>query len=434
MSSIYAIIGKPVLHSMSPQMHNALLENLGIDGHYIRIAPENREDGLRIAKEIGVAGMNITAPFKDIIGIVDEVEPIARKIGAVNTVLIRDGRTTGYNTDYLGVVNPIKMHTKISGKKAVVLGAGGAARAAVVGLLEEGAEVTIANRTKENAEKLAKELGCRACSLDQKELENALHDCSIIIGCLSTGEKVVPKELLRNDMTILEAYYSGESALLKDGREAGAIVLDGMEWLVYQGVRVFELFTGKVPDVELMKKSIEMPYERKKNIALVGMMGSGKNSAATSLAGITGMKIFDTDNEIEKKTGQQINGIFEKQGEEEFRKLEKEQIRKIEDMENTIINCGGGAVLDPENRKILQKNAIVVWCWADARTIQERTKAGSSRPLLNVEDPQARIADLIRERKKYYSKVCDMVIGTAGKTPQQIAERIDYEIRKTFGS
>jgi shikimate dehydrogenase len=147
---IFAIIGKPVLHSRSPQMHNAAFEEIGLDAHYVRIAADSREEGLDIAERMGIRGMNVTSPFKDIIDIVDSVDPVAAKVGAVNTVLFKDGKTQGHNTDMFGVSESFLANgVTITGKKALVLGAGGASRAAVAAMVENGAEVTIANRTVE---------------------------------------------------------------------------------------------------------------------------------------------------------------------------------------------------------------------------------------------------------------------------------------------
>lgn len=431
MTELYCIIGKPALHSRSPQMHNAAFAELGMDARYIRVAADSKESGLELAKELGIKGMNITAPFKDIIEIVDEVDPIAEKVGAVNTIVF-DGKSKGYNTDVDGVAQPFIVNgVELKDKKALILGAGGAARAAVIAMLENGAQVVIANRTVEKAKALAEDFGVEHCSLD--ELKDVISGCQLIVGCLSTAERVVPKKLLRSEMTIMEAYYASETALMKDGKEAGCKMIGGQEWLLHQGVKCFELFTGKKAPLEAMRKVVRSEdKEKKQNITLIGFMGSGKDTIAKEIHQQAGMEIIDMDAEIEKKAGMSIKELFEQKGEEEFRRMESEEVAALKEQKGRVVNCGGGAILDSKNRETLRSNAVVVWLWADAKTILERLPDDGKRPLLNVPDPEGVVKGLLSKRLGAYADACDMVVNTAGKTPAQIAERILYETSKTF--
>ena len=424
---LFAVVGKPVLHSRSPEMFRETFDIHREDATYIRIAAESKEEAIALAREIGISGFNVTAPFKDIICLMDEVDGDAEKIGAVNVVLMRDGKSKGYNTDTYGAIGPIKVRRiSIAGKNCVVLGAGGAARAALVGLLGEGAKVTIANRTIGKAKELAAEFGCEYCSLDSSELSKIMVDYSIVISCVSTAERIIPKELIRPNMTIVEAYYASESALAKDAIGAGATFIYGNEWLSFQGKRSYELFTGEDPG------SMIRPRERrkKKNIALVGMMGSGKNAVSEELRRITGMAVTDLDAEIEKTEGKSISDIFGQDGEAWFRELESRKLEEMADRD-CILNCGGGIVLSESNRAMLKEKAIVIWLWASPGTIAKRVSGDRSRPLIKTGD-EAEIAEMINQRKKDYADSCDMVIGSEGKTPSQIAERIVYEIHKAF--
>lgn len=427
MTDLYAVIGKPVLHSRSPQMHNAAFAELGIGARYVRIAADSREEGLRLAKELGVRGMNVTSPFKDIIGTVDVVDPLAERTGAVNTILFEGGKTVGYNTDVDGVTRSFMENgVGIKGKKALVLGAGGAARAAVVAMLENGAKVVVTNRTADKAKMLAEEFGVEYCPLDG--LGDVVPDCQLIVGCLSTAERVVPKNLLRKEMAILDAYYASETALIRDGKESGCKTMDGLEWLLQQGMECFGLFTGKEAPLEAMKDAI-VSTENKQNIALIGFMGSGKDTIAREIKERKGMAVLDIDREIEKKAGMPIKEIFEQKGEDEFRKMEKDELASLAEHKDSIINCGGGAILDPQNRKMLKENAIVVWLWADAKTILERVPKDDGRPLLNVADPEKAVGELLSDRLGFYADTCDVIVDTVGKSPAEIAERISYEIR-----
>jgi shikimate dehydrogenase len=429
-TDIFAIIGKPVLHSRSPQMHNAAFEETGLDAHYVRIAADSREEGLDLAGRMGIRGMNVTSPFKDIIDIVDSVDPVAAKVGAVNTVLFKDGKTQGHNTDMFGVSESFRANgVTITGKKALVLGAGGASRAAVAAMVENGAEVTIANRTVEKAKAMAREFGAGSCSLSLEDLKTNLAGCQLVIGCLNTGGRAVPAGLLRKDMAIMDAYYASRSALTEDGLAAGCIVIDGREWLLHQGVKAFELFTGKKAPVRAMRKAAYAQDAKHEigNIALVGMMGSGKDSVGKALSERSGNPVVDTDSEIVRIGGMEIKAIFADAGEGAFRKMEEEVIASLDKTTNHIINCGGGAVVSAKNRKTLKQAATVVWLWADIGTIVARVPDDGRRPLLGGNDPEKKLTELLAKRMGAYADASDMVLATDGKTPQMIAERILYE-------
>jgi len=430
---VYAVIGKPVLHSRSPQMHNAAFGELGLNARYVRIAAESREEGLDIARRVGIRGINVTSPFKNIIDIVDGADPVAKQIGAVNTVLFSDGKAMGYNTDAHGVSESfIANGITIKGKTALVLGAGGAARAAVVALLGSGAGVTIANRTAGKAKAMAGDFGTGSCSLDAKELAHAMAGVRLVVGCLNTGERAIPKELLRPEMAVMDAYYASESALSKDARDAGCKIIDGREWLLHQGAKSFELFTGKKPPVAAMRKAVyaQNPKPGTSSIALVGMMGSGKDSVSKALAARTGMRVVGTDAEIERTAGIRVDEIFEREGEEGFRKREREVIASLgrDGTNPAIINCGGGAVIDEGNRNALKRASTVVWLWADIRTIMARVPKDGTRPLLKGAEPEKKLRELLAQRMGAYCEASDLVVATDGKTPEQVAERILYEI------
>lgn len=434
MTGLYGVIGRPVLHSLSPQMHNAAFGELGIDARYIRMAAESAEGALETCREVGVRGINVTAPFKGMVEIVDEADAAAMRIGAANTVLLKEGRTVAYNTDVDGVVGPLLARgIALSGRKALVLGAGGAARAAVVALQERGAKVTVANRTVDKARAVAKGLGVESCPLTGDGTARALDGCGIVVGCLSTGERVLPRDLLRKGMVVMDAHYSSESALLVDARAAGAEAIDGREWLLHQGMRAFELFTGKKAPEGAMRKALNaaMPGPGA-NIALVGFMGSGKDSVARALAAKSGWSVHDTDGEIEKKAGMPIARIFGERGELEFRRMEREELAGLGTRKREIINCGGGAAMDAANRESLRRSALSVWLWANPQETMRRVGGKKTRPLLDVPDPEARVRELLAARMESYAAASDMMIDTRGRSPGEIAERILHEAHSAF--
>ncbi|MBI5123080.1 shikimate dehydrogenase, partial [Candidatus Roizmanbacteria bacterium] len=190
-TKICLIIGDPVEHSLSPAMHNAGYVALGIDNQFVYLGAQVKVEDVgtvvQAMRKIGIHGLTCTIPHKvEVMKYLDEIDETAKKIGAVNTVLNKQGRLIGFNTDWQGVVIPLEKITSLSGKRIMVLGAGGAARAVVYGLLKKGAVVQIFNRTKEKAIKLADEFQCQ--TTDQRE-ESEISNFDIIVNKTSVGMK-----------------------------------------------------------------------------------------------------------------------------------------------------------------------------------------------------------------------------------------------------
>ncbi|NYZ73653.1 shikimate dehydrogenase [Candidatus Micrarchaeota archaeon] len=442
-TELFAVVGKPVLHSMSPQMHNAAFHALGMDAVYVRLAAESAEDALESAGVIGISGMNVTAPFKEeMAALVQAGDEAVRKLAAVNTVLMRDGNTIGYNTDPDGVAGALQeSKVPVKGKQAVVLGAGGAAKAASFALVEGGADVIVANRTAEKAKAIAKMLGCGHCALDDMD---ALRGADILVSALNTGERVIEPVLLKKNIAVLDANYSTETALVRDAKKKGCRTIDGREWLLYQGVRAFELFSKRKAPVAVMRKALyarnskpktKSPKHTTGNLALIGMMGSGKDATAKALGRSSGMGIMDVDAEIERKAGKKIKDIFANKGEEAFRRMESREIREVANARNKIVNCGGGAVLKTQNRKTLNRNSLVVWLWAKPSVMVKRVAGDDSRPLLHAPEHEKEVilTRLLGNRRRFYAETADLMIDTGGRSAGQVAERILYEVHKARG-
>ena len=427
---IFASTGKPIMHSISPRMHNAAFRELGMNAVYIRLAAASADKALLAAKQIGMDGLNVTTPYKEnFVRLVDNLDGSAQSVGAVNTVRIAKGRATGFNTDGNGVVGALAANgIKITGKKAVVLGAGGAAMAATHALCGNGARVIVANRTLEKAKTLARRFGCSACPLDGKELAAALDGADIVVSALSTPERVVPRELLEKGMTVLEAMYAQDTALAADARALGCKVLGGKEWLLWQGVKAFEIFTGEAAPAKAMQEAIAKDEAgRRGNIALVGFMGSGKSRVAREISRITGMTMMDTDEEVTGAAGKSINEIFRQDGERGFREIERQIISRLNDMQGHVVSCGGGAVLDGRNARILKDNCTVIWLWASEEETARRLEGEKGRPLLEAKDRKARIGALLHERVPKYAACADLAIGTDGSSANEVAKMIVHE-------
>jgi len=264
-TKICLIIGDPVEHSLSPVMHNAGYEALGIKNKFVFLGAKVKVEDVGMVTEamrkMGIHGLTCTIPHKtEVMKFLDEIDETARKIGAVNTVLNRNEKLIGFNTDWLGAITPLEKITSLSGKKALVLGAGGAARAVVFGLLKKGADVKIFNRTKEKAIKLAEEFQCQATDLGR---DSEIKDFDIIINTTSVGmkplekETPIPTEFINDKQIVFDiVYVPHETKLLREAKKRGAKIIHGIEMLLHQGTAQFEIYTGHKAPKEVMRRAI----------------------------------------------------------------------------------------------------------------------------------------------------------------------------------
>ncbi|HIH30439.1 TPA: NAD(P)-binding domain-containing protein [Candidatus Micrarchaeota archaeon] len=432
---LFAVAGKPVLHSISPQVHNAGFASLGISAAYIRLSAGSGSEAIATARQMGISGLSVTAPFKEeVFGLCKALDPNARATGAVNTVLIGRRVLSGFNTDVDGVRLALEQNgVRISKKRAVVIGAGGAARAAAFALRKAGASVTIANRTRHKAEKLAREFGCASCGLEKKELSAALSDAGILVSTVSTHKRLVPASMLRKGMAILDAHYARKTALMSDANRKGCKVLGPQEWLLCQGLAAFKLFSGRKAPEAAMRKAVDSAFAARSrklggSIALVGMMGSGKSTTAGEIARISGMRAVETDAMVERKQGMSIGEIFRKHGEAYFRRLEREAIAEACSLKRCVISCGGGAVLDRQNVAMLRRSCVVAWLWATPEESLRRIRGDITRPLYNVKNRLQLARRVMRARLPLYAQASDLTVQAGGRKPSEIAEGIMDEI------
>jgi len=257
---IYGIMGNPVSHSLSPSMHNAAFQACGLNRVYVafKVADVPRAmDGFRA---LGVGGVSVTIPHKQaVIPHLDAIDPVAKKIGAVNTLLIDDIHIHGYNTDWIGANQALEMIADLPGSTVLVLGAGGSARAIGFGLQEKQASVIIANRTFEKAQALANDLNCECCKLaDISPLK-----VDMLVNTTSVGmapkidQTLVPETMLENIPAVMDIVYApAETRLLREAKQSGCRTVDGRYMLLYQGVAQFELWTGQKAPVDVMKEKL----------------------------------------------------------------------------------------------------------------------------------------------------------------------------------
>ena len=276
-TKMYAVIGDPIAQSLSPQLHNGLFEANGIDALYlpIEVKSEDLEKLVQGFRLMNFGGFNITKPHKlDIMKYLDELDPLAQKIGAVNTVVYRDKKMIGYNTDGFGFIKSIekKLGKKVKEELTIlILGCGGAVKSVAMALADWGIKkVIIANRTLSKADELIEQINenwpgkAQAISMEESELKKVLPNADLIVNGTSLGMNDAPertpiaKELLRKDVFVYDMIYSPPmTQLLKDAKAVGAQTENGLEMLLYQGLLAFELWTGIFPDPEIGKKLLE---------------------------------------------------------------------------------------------------------------------------------------------------------------------------------
>lgn len=262
-TEIYGLIGNPVGHSLGPLLHNACFRKENINAVYLLFKVEDLPSFIDGFRSIGVLGYSVTIPHKEaILPLLDELDPLAGSIGAVNTVVNKDGRLVGYNTDATAAVRVIEEGLAekgdvLDGKRVTIVGAGGAARAVAFGLQQKCAEITIVNRTESRAESLARELGCRCGKF--KGLSRL--EADILVNCTSVGmhpktnETPVPKKALRAGMWVFDAVYNPpQTRLLREAAARGCRVLSGVRMFVLQAAQQFELWTGRPAPLGLMEE------------------------------------------------------------------------------------------------------------------------------------------------------------------------------------
>ncbi len=259
---VFGLIGDPVEHSLSPPMHEAAYDALGVDARYVTFEPTGAGAAVDAAAALGIAGLNVTIPFKrDALGHVDPT-PLAERVGAVNTVDLSTDPPRGHNTDLAGVTRALAHHdVDPSGADAVVVGAGGAGRAAAFALADAGARVHVANRTVERARDLADAVGEGTTAGGLDGLAGRLPDAELLVNATSVGmdedATPVPADGLHAGLAVLDAVYSPvETRLLRDAAAAGATTVDGAWMLLYQGVEAFETWTGREAPVAAMNRAL----------------------------------------------------------------------------------------------------------------------------------------------------------------------------------
>ena len=266
------VIGDPIEHTLSPVIQNAAFSHLGLDFVFLafHVKAADLENAIRGIRGLGIHGLNVTMPHKStVIGCLDEVDSTVKFLGSANTILNRDGKLSGFSTDGVGALKALSENgVALSGKKVLLLGAGGAAKAIAFALVQEVGELAILNRSAENAEELAETLGNMfnrkvvGGGLSPSAIAENLRDSDVLVNATSAGMKpnlsqsLVEPQWLRSDLAVMDIVYNPvETKLAQDAKAAGAEVISGVEMLIYQGAASFEIWTGKSASIEVMRQA-----------------------------------------------------------------------------------------------------------------------------------------------------------------------------------
>ena len=400
------LLGRKLGHSYSPQIHAML-------GDYDYRLYEKEPEQLRSFLENGdFTGLNVTIPYKkDVVPYLDALSDRARQLGAVNTIVRRDGRLIGHNTDYFGFETMLT-HSGISvkGKKALVCGSGGASNTAVAVLREQGAEVVVLSRSgPDNYENLSRHT-----------------DAALIVNATPVGMYPNVEGAAIADLSpfpklegVLDLIYNpARTQILLEAEARGLKTENGLKMLVAQAKESAEWFTGKEIDDGVIDTIYGSLRAQMENILLIGMPGCGKTTIGQLLAERIGKEFLDADTVLEQRAGRPITRIIPEEGEETFRKLEAEVLRDLGKQSGLVIATGGGCVTVPGNYASLHRNGTIVWLRRDLDSLPT-----DGRPLSQA----GHLAEMYARRKPLYEAFADFSVensGTPEETVKQITEKL----------
>ena len=405
--STYGCIGKKLTHSFSKEIHAKLAD------YEYKLIELTEEEIPAFFEKKDFAAINVTIPYKQtVIPYLDSISDIAKRIGAVNTVVNKGGKLYGYNTDYYGMTALIgRVGLELRNKKVLVLGTGGTSKTARVVASDLGASeiLTVSRRKTEEY-------------IDYGEAVRLHSDANIIINTTPSGMypdcETRPIDISAFDRLegVIDAVYNPLCTnLVLDAKTRGIRAEGGLYMLVMQAVVAVERFLDTEIEKSVADRVFSSVLASKENVVLSGMPGSGKSTVGKLLE-IEGYEFFDTDSEIEARCACSIKELIAEKGEKYFRDLETEVIRDLSTKSGSIISTGGGAILRQENIRCLKRNGRIFFIDANI----ERLSATDDRPL---SDTREKLVRLYNERIDIYRATADVTVSDM-ETPEAEAEYI----------
>ena len=386
------LLGRKLGHSYSPEIHSQLAD---YSYELFEKEPEELEEFL---KSGSFSGINVTVPYKKaVIPFLDELTATAARLGAVNTVVARNGKLIGHNTDFFGFQMMLReSRLDVSGKKALVLGSGGASNTAVAALQDAGAEVVIISRNGEN----------HYGNLDRHA------DASVIVNTTPLGMYpqvgVSPVDLSvfpRLEGVLDVVYNPARTQLLLDAESRGIVAVNGLLMLVAQAKEAAEWFSGSSISDSKISEIHHQLRSKMENTVLIGMPGCGKSTLGRLLAEKLGKRFVDADEKIVELAGKPIPEIFAQDGEEVFRALETRALAELGKQSGLVIATGGGCVTRQRNYPLLHQNGIIYWLKRDISLLPKE-----GRPL----SQSRKLEDMYAVRKPLYEEFADHIIDNRG--------------------
>lgn len=391
----FGLIGEKLGHSFSKIVHNELYNE---EYELKEIAKCDLDSFM---KEKKFKAINVTIPYKqDVIAYLDFVDEKAEKIGAVNTIINKDGKLFGYNTDFLGLVSLIKFaNIEIKDKNVLILGSGGTSKTALAAMEELGAKTVFRVSRTKSGDLISYE----------DVYENHL-DADVIINTTpcgmypNTNNSAIDINRFNNLSSVVDAVYNPiYSKLVIDAKNRGIKAIGGLYMLVAQAFFAAEMFIDKKLDSSKIERIYKKLIKQKLNLVLIGMPGCGKSTIGKAVAKENKMEFIDSDKEIVLKENMEIPKIFEQQGEEYFRKIESEVIKELSVKQGVVIATGGGVILNSLNIDRLKQNGIVVFI---DRPL-EKLVTSSNRPL---SQNRQMLEKRYNERYDIYKSSADIII------------------------
>jgi len=403
------LIGEHLGHSFSPQIHAAIAD---YPYDLVELPPEGVGEFVRNG---GYDAFNVTIPYKkDVIPFLDSISPEAEKIGAVNTVVRhKDGTVHGYNTDYFGFDGMLTASgIKVRGKKALVLGNGGASLTVQAVLRDRGVrELIVVHARLEN----------NYTNLDRHADAEVIVNTTPVGMFPNNGESLIRLADFPQCEGVLDVIYNpAKTALLLDAEARGIPYINGLYMLVAQAVKAFEFFTGDVAEAGIIEAVTRQIETETQNIILIGMPGCGKSTVGKRLAQRTGRPFYDADDEFLVMHGISPAEAIQSLGEDRFRQMEHETLCHLGKMSGTVIACGGGAVTREYNYAPLHQNGVLIYL---ERELSRLSKKG--RPL----SQKGSVEDLYAARKDAYECFADLRIRST-EIPERTVDAMLEALKK----
>lgn len=403
---MFGLLGEKLGHSFSKEIHES------INDYTYNLIEVSKENFNSFMEQKNFKAINVTIPYKElVIPYLSYIDPKAKQIGAVNTIINDNNNLYGYNTDYLGLRQLIiKNNIDFKNKKVLILGTGGTSKTAFV---------------------LSKDLGCMQVikvsrrkseeTITYEEAKEKYNDANIIINTTPCGmypndDLIIDLDSFSNLEAVVDVIYNPlNTKLIRVAKQKNIKAVNGLYMLVAQAVYASYLFINK----DVIESKIDEVYKKiknnKLNISLIGMPSSGKTTISLELKTLLNKEVVDTDLLIEKEINMPISSFLTKDTEKEFRDIESSVIEKISKQNNLIISTGGGVIKRQENIDYLRRNSIVIFIDRDLELLQDT----SSRPLSNNKND---LQKLYNERYNIYVSSCDYIVKNNSELKSTINE------------